>query len=187
MKYYLADKPFPTEVRIASPDNGGRSTTLAFTTGTDSGGNFISFAVPELKNWSFVYFGESTRGSGNVVNQASECLDVAGGSSADGTAVQVWDCASVPAMKWSHENGKLSALGKCLDLVAGATANGTLAHLWTCSSVASQTWERTAQGQYYNPASGKCLDLVGGSTANATRAHIWSCHSGASQKWTTPQ
>lgn len=187
VKYYLADKPFPTEVRIASPDNGGRSTTLAFTTGTDSGGNFISFAVPELKNWSFVYFGESTRGSGNVVNQASKCLDVAGGSSADGTAVQVWDCASVPAMKWSHENGKLSALGKCLDLVAGATANGTLAHLWTCSSVASQTWERTAQGQYYNPASGKCLDLVGGSTANATRAHIWSCHSGASQKWTTPQ
>jgi hypothetical protein len=187
VKYYLDNKPFPAAVNIASPDNGGRSQTLAYTTGTDAGGNYISFVVPELKNWSFIYFGDSTQGSGNVVNQASKCLDVAGGNTADGTPIQLWDCASVPAMRWSYQNNKLSALGKCLDLVAGGTTDGTQAHLWTCSSTASQTWERTAQGQYYNPASSKCLDLTGGSTANGTRAHIWTCQSGASQKWTTPQ
>lgn len=187
IKYYLDDKPFPASVNIASPDNGGRSSALSFTTGTDGNGNYISFTVPTLKNWSFVYLGDSMRGNGNVVTQASKCLDVAGGASADGTAVQLWDCASAPAMQWTFQNNQLSALGKCLDLVAGGTADGTLAHLWTCSSVASQTWERTGQGQYLNPASGKCLDLVGGSPANGARAHIWSCHAGASQKWTLPQ
>lgn len=187
VKYYLDDKPFPSTIRVASPDNGGRSQALAFTTGTDAGGKFVSFAVPRLENWSFVYFGESTRGNGNVVTQASKCLDVAGGNSANGTAVQVWDCASVPAMNWTFANNKLQALGKCLDLVAGGSSDGTLAHLWDCSSVTSQIWERTGQSQYRNPASGKCLDIVGGSLANGTRVHLWSCHSGASQKWTTPQ
>lgn len=187
VKYYLGDAADPATIRIASPDDGGRSQTLPFTTGSDQGGRYVSFSVPTLKNWSFVYFGDSTRGNGNVVTQASTCLDVAGGGSADGTPVQVWNCASVPAMQWTYQDGKLSALGKCLDLVASGTADGTLAHLWSCAGVPSQAWERTPSGQYMNPASGKCLDLVGGSTANGTRAHLWSCHAGASQKWTTPQ
>jgi hypothetical protein len=188
VKYYLGDTPAPSTVRVASPDrDGGRSTELPVTAGTDAGGDYVTFTVPELTNWDFVYLGESTVGNGNVVTKASTCLDVAGGSSANGTPVQIWDCASVPAQDWTHDNGKLIALGKCLDLEQGGTANGTLAHLWDCADVPGQTWTRTAQSQYYNPSSGRCLDVVGGGTANGTRTHLWDCHPGASQKWTLPR
>jgi hypothetical protein len=188
VKYYLGDSPVPSTVRVASPDrDGGRSTELPVTTGTDAGGTYISFTVPELKNWDFVYLGESTVGNGNVVTKASKCLDAAGGSPTNGTAVQLWDCASVPAQNWTYANDKLTVLGKCLDLEQGGTANGTLAHLWDCADVPGQRWARTAQSQYYNPASGRCLDVVGGSTVNGTRAHLWDCHPDASQKWTLPR
>ncbi|MGX5697568.1 glycoside hydrolase family 66 protein [Agromyces soli] len=187
VKYYLGDSPMPVTVHLASPDrDGGRSTELAFTTGTDAAGEYLSFTVPELENWDFVYLGQSTAGNGNVVTKASKCLDVAGGSATNGTAIQLWDCASVPAQDWSYDGGKLSALGKCLDLVQGGTANGTFAHLWDCVDVPSQQWVRTQQSQYYNPASGRCLDVVGAGTANGSRTQIWDCHSGASQKWTLP-
>jgi hypothetical protein len=188
VKYYVGDKPFPASVRIGSPDrDGGRSSDLAFTTGTDGTGRYVAFTVPELKNWDFVYMNASTRGNGNVVNRASKCMDAAGGSSANGTAVQLWDCASVPAQQWTYSNNKLSVLGKCLDLVQQGTTNGTLMHLWDCSSAASQMWVRTGSSQFKNPATGKCIDVVQGGTANGTRAHLWDCHSGASQKWTLPQ
>lgn len=187
VKYYLGDSPMPSTVHVASPDrDGGRSTELSFVTGTDAGGTYLSFTVPELESWDFVYLGGSTAGDGNVVTKASTCLDVAGGSAANGTPVQVWDCASVPAQDWDYDGERLTALGKCLDLEQGGTANGTAAHLWDCADVPSQRWIRTARSQYSNPASGRCLDVVGGSTANGTRAHIWDCHSGASQKWTLP-
>lgn len=187
VKYYLGDSPVPASVHVASPDrDGGRSTALPFTTGSDANGTYLSFTVPELKSWDFVYLGDSTAGNGNVVTKASKCLDVAGGSAANGTAVQIWDCASVPAQDWDYAGEKLSALGKCLDLYQGGTANGTLAHLWDCANVPSQQWVRTAQSQYYNPASGRCLDTVGGGAANATRIHLWDCHAGPSQKWTLP-
>lgn len=187
VKYYLGDSPAPASVHIASPDrDGGRSTELSFTTGSDAGGTYLSFTVPELKSWDFIYLGESTAGNGNVVTKASKCLDVAGGSNTNGTPVQIWDCASVPAQNWAYQNGKLTALGKCLDLSQGGTANGTVAHIWDCANVPSQQWTRTAHSQYYNPPSGKCLDTVGGGTGNGTPTHIWDCHVGASQKWTLP-
>lgn len=188
VKYYLGNKPVPPSINVASPDrNGGRSTSLAFTSGTDAGGTYVTFSVPELKNWDFVYMGTSSRGNGNIVGKGGKCLEVAGGNTANGTAIQLGDCASVAAQNWTFQNNKLGVLGKCLDLVTGGTANGTLAHLWDCHSGASQTWQRTSQSQFRNPVSGKCLDLVGGATANGTRAHLWDCHSGSSQKWTVPQ
>lgn len=187
VKYYLGNSPMPQTLHVTSPDrDGGRAEQLSFTTSSDAGGTYISFVVPSLTNWDIIYMGESTVGNGNVVTKAGHCLDVAGGASTNGTPVQLWSCASVPAQDWAFDNGQLKALGKCLDLEAGGTANGTLAHLWDCSTVTSQQWERTANGQYYNPASGRCLDSVGGSVANGTRAHIWDCHTGASQKWTLP-
>lgn len=187
VKYYLGDTPVPASVHVASPDaEGGRSTALSFTTGVDSGGTYVSFTVPRLTNWDFVYLGESTSGNGNVVTKAGTCLDAAGGGTANGTVVQLWNCASVAAQRWTYHDEKLSVQGACLDVVGGGTGNGALVHLWDCLDVSSQKWTRTAQSQYYNPASGRCLDAVGDATANGTRLHLWDCHAGASQKWTLP-
>ncbi|NCT90458.1 carbohydrate-binding protein [Cellulomonas sp. APG4] len=187
--YYLDDGVAPRAVRVASPDrDNGVSATLPFTVGKDAGGRFVSFTVPELDAWSFVYLDRSadTTSPGNVVGYAGKCLDAAGGSAADGTAVQLWDCAGVPAMQWDRDAGRLTVLGTCLDLEGGGTANGTLVHLWSCHTGASQQWEHTPDGQYRNPASGRCLDVVQGLSANGTRLHLWDCHGGVSQRWSLP-
>lgn len=188
VRYHLSGQEVPTEVTIASPDrDGGRSTTLDVTSGQDTQGTYIDFTVPELETWDFVYFGQSTQGSGNVVTRAGTCLDVSGGSSAPGTPVQVWDCADVPAQSWTYDGSALTALGSCLTLADDSGADGTGVRIEDCQGLATQTWVRTTRSQFYNPASGKCLDSVGGATASGTPVHLWTCHSGASQRWTTPR
>ncbi|MCE6998393.1 RICIN domain-containing protein [Saccharothrix sp. S26] len=208
VKYYLGDRPAPPSLHVASPDrDGGRSRELAFTTGSDGGGRYLSFTVPELRTWDFVYFDNTPddptttpptstttttttpppAGSGHLTGLGGKCADVANGSSANGTAVQLWTCADTPAQAWTFTGGKLKALGKCLDVEGGATANGTRAHLWDCLSVASQTWERTGGSQYRNTKSGRCLDVADQSTTDGTRLHLWDCHAGDSQKWSLPQ
>jgi hypothetical protein len=63
-------------------------------------------------------------------------------------------------MQWTHDGARLTALGKCLDLEANGKVNGTRLHMWECHAGTSQHWERTAEGQYRNPASGRCLDVA---------------------------
>jgi len=56
VKYYLGPDENPTAVRVASPDTAhGASSSLSFTTGTDSSGRYVSFTVPSLTNWDMVY------------------------------------------------------------------------------------------------------------------------------------
>lgn len=56
VKYYLGPDENPTAVRVASPDSAhGASTSLSYTTGTDSTGRYVSFTVPSLVNWDLVY------------------------------------------------------------------------------------------------------------------------------------
>jgi dextranase len=56
VKYYLGPDENPTAVRVASPDSAhGASSSLSFSTGTDSTGRYVSFTVPSLLNWDMVY------------------------------------------------------------------------------------------------------------------------------------
>jgi hypothetical protein len=56
VKYYLGPDENPTAVKVASPDSAhGASTSLTYTTGTDTTGRYISFTVPSLTNWDMVY------------------------------------------------------------------------------------------------------------------------------------
>ena len=56
VKYYLGPNETPSAVRVASPDSAhGASTSLSFTTGSDSAGNYVTFTVPSLTNWDMVY------------------------------------------------------------------------------------------------------------------------------------
>lgn len=80
---------------------------------------------------SFVYMdrGAETTSTEDVVGYGGTCPDVAGGSTLDGTAVQLWDWPTVPAMQWTHDGARLNALGKCLDREANGTVNGTWVHM----------------------------------------------------------
>ncbi|WP_143661935.1 RICIN domain-containing protein, partial [Streptomyces glaucescens] len=54
---------------------------------------------------------------GRIVNGATaKCVDRAGGSTANGTAVQQWSCADAPSMTWALDGQQLKSGGKCLDV-----------------------------------------------------------------------
>jgi hypothetical protein len=124
--------------------------------------------------------------SGAVTGYGGKCVDVAGASSANGAAVQLYDCNGTAAQTWTvASDGSLKALGKCMDVTAAGTANGTKVQLYDCNGTAAQTWTRSGS-TLVNGGSGKCLDATGPSSANGTRLQIWSCTGSANQSWTLP-
>jgi hypothetical protein len=124
--------------------------------------------------------------TGPISGYGGKCVDVAGANTANGTAIQLYDCNGTNAQQWTvASDGSLRALGKCMDITAAGTANGTQVQLYDCNGTAAQKWTYTG-GQLVNPNSGRCLDATGPSSANGTRLQIWDCTGGANQKWTLP-
>jgi hypothetical protein len=127
--------------------------------------------------------GGPTTGAGQIVGYGGKCVDVAGASSANGAAVQLYDCNGTTAQQWSHPtDGTIRALGKCMDVTGAGTANGTKVQLYDCNGTNAQKWTRTGQ-TLVNAGSGKCLDATGPSSANGTRLQIWTCGGGSNQNW----
>ncbi|RQX18662.1 glycoside hydrolase [Micromonospora ureilytica] len=116
-----------------------------------------------------------------------KCIDVAGASSANGTAVQLYDCNGSAAQTWTVGNtdNSIRALGKCLDVTAASTANGAKVQLYECNNTAAQKWT-ASNGALVNSGSGKCLDVTDRSTANGARLQIWTCGGTTNQLWNLP-
>ncbi len=110
--------------------------------------------------------------------QSGRCLDVAGFGTADGTAVQLWDCWGTWNQLWDRTGSQLvnPQSGKCLDVNGGSTANGAKVQLWTCNGTGAQGWQVNANGTITNPQSGKCLDA--GGSWNGAQLQIWDCYGG---------
>ncbi|WP_244336161.1 ricin-type beta-trefoil lectin domain protein [Streptomyces seoulensis] len=125
--------------------------------------------------------------TGTITGLGGKCLDVAGASSANGTAVQLYDCNGTAAQQWTVEtDGTVRALGKCLDVTGSSTVNGTRLQLWDCTGAANQKWTVSAARDLVGQQSGKCADVTGNTSANGTPVQIWSCTGTANQKWTAP-
>ena len=125
--------------------------------------------------------------TGRITGIGGKCVDVAGANSANGTAVQLYDCNGTGAQTWTvGTDGTLRALGKCMDVAAAGTANGTLVQIYDCNGTGAQRWQAQSNGTLVNPSSGKCLDASNNSSANGTRLQIWQCFGGANQRWTLP-
>ena len=125
--------------------------------------------------------------SGTITGLGGKCADAAAASSANGTAVQLYDCNGTTAQNWTvGTDGTVKALGKCLNIVNSGTANGAKAELFDCNGSAAQKWTTNASRNLVNTGSGKCLDATDNNSANATRLQIWTCGTGANQKWTVP-
>ena len=129
----------------------------------------------------------ATAATGAITGLAGKCVDVAGANSANGTAVQLYDCNGTGAQNWNVVgNGQIQALGKCLDAASAGTANGTVIQLWDCNGTGAQNWTVSGANDIVNVASNRCLDVSGNSSANGTRLQLWDCSGGANQKWTAP-
>ncbi|GAA2215043.1 glycoside hydrolase family 16 protein [Nonomuraea monospora] len=124
--------------------------------------------------------------SGQITGYGGKCVDVAGANSANGTAVQLWDCNGTGAQSWAwNADGSVRALGKCMDVTSGSTANGAQVQLYDCNGTGAQRWTyNSGTGQIVNPQSNRCLDATGAGSANGTRLQIWDCSGGANQRWT---
>ncbi|GLY73137.1 ricin-type beta-trefoil lectin domain protein [Actinoallomurus iriomotensis] len=131
--------------------------------------------------------GGGSGATGQITGYGGKCVDVASASSANGTAVQLYDCNGTTAQQWTvGSDGTVRALGKCMDVTAAGTANGTQIQLYDCNGTGAQQWSKGANGSLVNSASGKCLDATGPSSANGTRLQIWTCTGAANQQWTLP-
>ncbi|MGV9757426.1 ricin-type beta-trefoil lectin domain protein [Streptomyces tricolor] len=153
------------------------------------GSQHATYSLPGRTSATFTWSGTQSGGgarTGAFVGLAGKCLDVAGGSSADGTAVQLYDCNGSAAQQWTVQgDGSVRALGKCLDVAAGSTADGAKVQLYDCNGTGAQRWSYdAATGDVVNTAADKCLDVTDNAPANGARAQIWSCTGAANQKWT---
>ncbi|MDQ6419373.1 family 43 glycosylhydrolase [Paenibacillus sp. LHD-117] len=130
-----------------------------------------------------------------LINPASgKALDVAGGGTANGTNVQIWDDYNNSAQEWritSLGDGAYKlvnpASGKALDVAGTGTANGTNVHIWQdYGGSPAQRWAIIWNGSAFkliNPNSGKALDVAGGSTSNGANVQIWEDYNNAAQAW----
>ncbi|MET7870876.1 ThuA domain-containing protein [Streptomyces cyaneofuscatus] len=146
-------------------------------------GDDVSFRNVRIKELG----GATGPREGAITGIGGKCVDVANGSSADGTQIQLWTCSQSTAQKWTvGTDDTLRALGKCLDISGAGTADGTKIQLYGCNGTGAQKWVAQPDGTLKNPASGKCLDAAGVSSADGTKLHLWTCHTGANQKWVLP-
>jgi beta-glucanase (GH16 family) len=128
---------------------------------------------------------DTAGGAHPITGIGGKCVDVAAAGTANGTAIQLYDCNGTAAQQWTvGADGTIRALGKCMDVTAAGTADGTPIQLYDCNGTAAQKWTVTAARDIVNPAADKCLDATGGSSANGTRLQIWTCTGAANQKWT---
>ncbi|GAB3954554.1 hypothetical protein GCM10027614_61840 [Micromonospora vulcania] len=122
-------------VAYVNPD--GSKALIAHNGGTGSqsikvvwGGQSFTYSLPARTTATFTWSGSQSGGGGGgrtgaIVGLAGKCLDVAAASSADGTAVQLYDCNGTAAQQWTiGSDGTVRALGKCLDVRDNATTDG---------------------------------------------------------------
>jgi hypothetical protein len=130
---------------------------------------------------------------GSAVNPGS-CLDVLGGSSADGTAIDEYTCNTSGAQSFTVVDAgsgtvKLvhTASRACVDLLDAGTANGTKVQLYPCNTSPGQIFKLvpTTSGfvNIVNPASNRCLEVTGGNPANLTSVQLYDCNAGTSAMW----
>jgi glucoamylase len=162
----------------ASPLNWAEGQYLRLSQSIDAGYNLDTPSVVKAKY----------RGAGPIMGESGKCIDDAGASTNNGTAIQIWTCNATSAQSWtwSSADGTLRVLDKCIDVTGGATVNGTLIQLWDCNGTGAQQWRWRQQSRLMNPQSGRCLDVTGGGTSNGTRLQLWDCNDMAAQAWHLP-
>ncbi|WP_405144966.1 RICIN domain-containing protein [Sphaerisporangium sp. NBC_01403] len=135
-----------------------------------------------------------TSGSFALVNAGSGlCLDVPGGSTADGTQLVQYGCNGGANQSWtvtSVSGGvtlKAGNSGKCAGVRGASTSAGAAVELQSCSGASSQAWVLTASGSSYRVVSangGKCLNIKDNSTASGGLVQQNSCDSVSTKQWT---
>jgi glucosylceramidase len=186
-----------TNVAFVNPDNSlvtvaVNQTAANQTVTVRAGTQQFTGTIPAKTVATYVWAGAGSAGSGGgpnrtgqIVGYGGKCVDVAGASSANGTAVQLYGCNGTGAQSWTvGTDGTVRSLGKCLDVAAASSANGTKVQIYDCNGTAAQQWVAGAAGSLRSL--GKCLDATGPSSTDGTKLQIWDCSGAPNQSWQLP-
>ena len=130
-----------------------------------------------------------------MASRAIVVLNVAGGSSASGANVQVWQNNNSGAQKWNlSRNGDGSyaiinaASGRALDVSKAAAASGTNIQQWNKNGSAAQRWFISYESGGFRIYSALdrtfVIDVSGGSAANGANVCLWASGDSSSQHFT---
>jgi glucosylceramidase len=184
-----------TNVAFVNPDNSLVTVVVNQTAGNQTftlraGTQQVTSTLPAKTVGTYVWAGAGSNAptggrTGQIVGYGGKCVDIAGASSANSTAVQLFTCNGTTAQQWTvGTDGTIKALGKCLDVAAASSANGAKVQIYDCNGTTAQQWTVGSGGTL--SSLGKCLDATGPSSADGTKLQIWTCGTGANQKWTLP-
>jgi len=91
-----------------------------------------------------------TGGPQQIYSQALEwlCLDLAGGDTTNGNAVEVWECNGLANQQWvfgdDYHIRFFADQSKCVD--AGDMQDGTPLMIWDCNGLSQQNWGYDSEG-----------------------------------------
>ncbi|HEU5470811.1 MAG TPA: ricin-type beta-trefoil lectin domain protein [Actinophytocola sp.] len=116
---------------------------------------------------------------------ANRCLDVSGGSQANGAQVIIWDCNGNSNQRWTQTAAADLRVfdSKCLDVLNQAVTPGSPVSIWDCNGGDNQKWTSTSGGALVGRQSNLCLAPSGAGSAAGTPLVIASCTGAASQQW----
>ncbi|WP_169454479.1 LamG-like jellyroll fold domain-containing protein [Catelliglobosispora koreensis] len=124
----------------------------------------------------------------SVVGAASNrCLDLKGYGTANGTALEIFDCHGGGNQKFVlRADGTMfnPTSGRCLD--AGNMALAYAIVLNDCHAGTNQIFQYRADGSLYMPHANMCLDAWFAGTANNTKIILYTCHGGGNQVFSDP-
>merc|ERR1712070_1262313 len=107
------------------------------------------------------------------------CLDLAGGSTDNGTPLMLWECNGLWEQKWVFDDWqiKLAAdTSKCVD--AGGLEAGNSLFLWDCNGAEQQFfgYDGTIYMSSSSADASLCVDLPGGSLDWGTQLEVYYCN-----------
>jgi hypothetical protein len=126
---------------------------------------------------------------------SSKCVDAGGGGTANGTAIQQYDCNGSNAQQFEFvpvgggyfEVENRNAPSQVWDVTGVSTADGAPIQLYSWGGGNNQQWTPVAEGNGYyhfvSRNSGKCLDVPGASTASGVQLQQYGCNRTGAQSF----
>ncbi|WP_437319434.1 endo-1,4-beta-xylanase [Sorangium sp. So ce385] len=126
--------------------------------------------------------------------QSGKCVEVAGGSTADGAGLQIATCNGSARQQFRMESAgggyyRIRNVGsdRCMDVTSASTTDGARVQQYACWTGENQQWSFTdvTGGAVRLTArhSGKSLDVYGRGTADGTAVIQWASNGGTNQQF----
>ncbi|CAF3427307.1 unnamed protein product [Rotaria sp. Silwood2] len=113
-----------------------------------------------------------------------KCLDIAGGSRAIHSQVQLFHCHGNENQQFElPSDGTIRVMGKCLDIPDAKAYDHQVVQLFNCRS-AQENQRFVLDSQSRIHVMGKCLDVPNGQIVNNSPLQLFRCHDQASQRFT---